>query len=172
MPIRLLLCLRLFAGRGIMRLSTLPGLRSRLPAEDLNGHVRLSASTSLPIAVGESIYHPSHFREYLQQGGCSIVQADVARIGGITPWLKVAHLAESFNVAICPHFLMELHVSLCGAVPNAAWVEWIPQLDDVTHSRMEVKEGRAICLPCRALALTGTGRPLPPPGLYAIRISA
>ncbi len=116
-----------------------------LPAEDLNGHVRLSASTSLPIAVGESIYHPSHFREYLQQGGCSIVQADVARIGGITPWLKVAHLAESFNVAICPHFLMELHVSLCGAVPNAAWVEWIPQLDDVTHSRMEVKEGRAIC---------------------------
>jgi hypothetical protein len=41
---------------------------------------------------------------------CSIVQADVARIGGITPWLKVAHLAESFNVPICPHFLMELHV--------------------------------------------------------------
>ena len=116
-----------------------------LPAEDLNGHVRLAASTSLPVAVGESIYHPSHFREYLQQGGCSIAQADVARIGGITPWLKVAHLAESFNVAICPHFLMELHVSLCGAVPNAAWVEWIPQLDDVTHSRMQVVDGRAIC---------------------------
>ena len=47
-------------------------------------------------------------------------QADVARIGGITPWLKVAHLAETFNVPICPHFLMELHVSLCAAVPNAA----------------------------------------------------
>ena len=51
------------------------------------------------------------------------MQADVARIGGITPWLKVAHLAETFNVPICPHFLMELHVSLCAAVPNAAWVE-------------------------------------------------
>jgi L-alanine-DL-glutamate epimerase-like enolase superfamily enzyme len=115
-----------------------------LPAEDLDGHIRLSQSTSLPIAVGESIYHPSHFREYLQKGGCSIVQADVARIGGITPWLKVAHLAEAFNVEICPHFLMELHVSLTAAVPNARWVEWIPQLEPITTSRMTVENGYAI----------------------------
>ena len=114
-----------------------------LPAEDISGHVRLSQSTSLPIAVGESIYHPSHFREYLQAGGCSIVQADVARIGGITPWLKVAHLAETFNVPICPHFLMEIHVGLCAAVPNAAWVEYIPQLDDVTTSRLKIEDGYA-----------------------------
>ena len=115
-----------------------------LPAEDLDGHIRLSQSTSLPIAVGESMYHPSHFREYLQKGGCSIVQADVARIGGITPWLKVAHLAETFNVDICPHFLMEIHVSLTAAVPNARWVEWIPQLEPITTSRMTVENGYAI----------------------------
>lgn len=115
-----------------------------LPAEDLGGHARLCASTSLPVAVGESIYHPSHFREYLQRDACSIVQAEVARIGGITPWLKVAHLAETFNVVICPHFLMEIHVSLCAAVPNAAWVEWIPQLDDITTTRMTVSAGRAV----------------------------
>lgn len=115
-----------------------------LPAEDLDGHVRLCSATTLPIAVGESIYHPSHFREYLQRRACSIVQADVARIGGITPWLKVAHLAETFNTPICPHFLMELHVSLCAAVPNAAWVEWIPQLDDVTHNRLEIAGGNAV----------------------------
>jgi L-alanine-DL-glutamate epimerase-like enolase superfamily enzyme len=71
------------------------------------------------------------------------VQADVARIGGITPWLKVAHLAETFNVPICPHFLMEIHVGLCAAVPNAAWVEYIPQLDDVTTSRIRIEGGCA-----------------------------
>ncbi|MEP6703023.1 MAG: mandelate racemase/muconate lactonizing enzyme family protein, partial [Betaproteobacteria bacterium] len=115
-----------------------------LPAEDIDGHVRLSQSTTLPIAIGESLYHPSHFREYLQRGGCSIVQADVARIGGITPWLKVAHLAEAFNMPICPHFLMELHVGLCAAVPNAAWVEYIPQLDDITTSRITLRDGYAV----------------------------
>jgi L-alanine-DL-glutamate epimerase-like enolase superfamily enzyme len=115
-----------------------------LPAEDLAGHIRLAASTSIPVAVGESIYSIQHFREYLQRAACSIVQADVARIGGITPWLKVAHLAESFNTPICPHFLMELHVSLCAAVPNARWVEYIPQLDDVTRSRIEIRDGFAV----------------------------
>ncbi|MEK9968087.1 MAG: enolase C-terminal domain-like protein, partial [Ferrovibrio sp.] len=58
--------------------------------------------------------------------------------------LKVAHLAETFNTPICPHFLMELHVSLCAAVPNAAWVEWIPQLDDVTLSRLQIADGKAV----------------------------
>ena len=115
-----------------------------LPAEDIDGHVRLSQATTLPVAVGESLYHPSHFREYLQRGACSIVQADVARIGGITPWLKVAHLAETFNMPICPHFLMELHVGLCAAVPNAAWVEYIPQLDDITTSRIVIRDGHAV----------------------------
>jgi L-alanine-DL-glutamate epimerase-like enolase superfamily enzyme len=115
-----------------------------LPAEDIDGHARLAASTSLPVAVGESLYHPSHFREYLQRRACAIVQADVARVGGITPWLKIAHLAETFNAAICPHFLMEIHVSLCAAVPNAAWVEWIPQLDDITTTRMTVSGGQAV----------------------------
>ena len=94
--------------------------------------------------VGESLYHPSHFREYLQRGACSIIQADVGRIGGITPWLKCAHLAETFNVSICPHFLMELHVGLCAAVPNAAWVEYIPQLDDITSGRMTMADGHAV----------------------------
>ena len=119
-------------------------LEEPLPAEDLAGHVELAAKAPMPIAVGESLYHPSHFREYLERDACSIVQVDCARIGGITPWLKVAHLAEAFNVAVCPHFLMELHVSLAAAVPNGAWVEYIPQLDAVTTSRLAMRDGHAM----------------------------
>jgi L-alanine-DL-glutamate epimerase-like enolase superfamily enzyme len=115
-----------------------------LPADDVAGHERLCRSTAIPIAVGESLYSPSHFRDYLQRGACSIVQVDVGRIGGITPWLKVAHMAECFNIAVAPHFLMELHVSLCAAVPNARWVEYIPQLDDITDEPMRIEQGRAI----------------------------
>lgn len=115
-----------------------------LTAEDISGHTRLVESTSIPIAVGESLYSAMHFREYLERHACSIVQVDVGRIGGITPWLKVAHLAETFNIAVCPHFLMELHVGLCAAVPNARWVEYIPQLDDLTGEKMTIRDGHAI----------------------------
>lgn len=115
-----------------------------LPADDLDGHIRLSRATPTPIAVGESIYSIRHFREYMQKGACSIVQVDVARIGGITPWLKVAHAAEAFDIPVCPHFLMELHVSLVCAVQNGKYVEYIPQLDPLTTRGMEIRHGRAI----------------------------
>ena len=114
-----------------------------LPADDLVGHVRLAAASAVPIAVGESLYSISQFAAYIQQGAASIIQVDVARVGGITPWLKVAHMAEAFNLAVAPHFLMELQVSLCAAVPNAAWVEYIPQLDAVTFSRLAIADGLA-----------------------------
>ena len=115
-----------------------------MPADDVMVHVRLAASTSVPIAVGESLYSISQFKDYLALGGASIVQVDVARVGGITPWLKVAHMAEAFNVPVCPHFLMELHVSLVCAIPNAPWLEYIPQLEDITHTGMQMIDGHAI----------------------------
>lgn len=115
-----------------------------LPADDIGAHVELSRRTSVPIAVGESMYSLSQFKDYLQAGAASIIQVDVARIGGITPWLKVAHMAEAFNVMVCPHFLMELHLPLVCAIPNAKWLEYIPQLDTVTQSPMRVENGTAI----------------------------
>jgi L-alanine-DL-glutamate epimerase-like enolase superfamily enzyme len=113
-------------------------------ADDVGAHRRLAQSTSVPIAVGESMYSLSQFKDYLEAGACSIVQVDVGRIGGITPWLKVAHMAEGFNVPVCPHFLMEIHLGLCCAVPNSRWLEYIPQLDLVTSSPIRVENGKAI----------------------------
>ena len=115
-----------------------------LTAEDISGHTRLCEHTSIPIAIGESLYSAMHFREYLERHACSIIQVDVGRVGGITPWLKVAHMAEAFNIAVCPHFLMELHVGLCAAIPNGRWVEYIPQLDQLTTERMTIRDGKAI----------------------------
>jgi L-alanine-DL-glutamate epimerase-like enolase superfamily enzyme len=115
-----------------------------LPADDLSGHVRLAASTSIPVAVGESIYSVGRFAEYLAAGAAGIVQVDVARVGGITPWLKTAHTAEAFNVQVAPHFLMELHASLACAVPAGMYVEHIPQLDAITLNPLTIADGYVI----------------------------
>ncbi|HEY2043053.1 MAG TPA: mandelate racemase/muconate lactonizing enzyme family protein, partial [Jatrophihabitans sp.] len=105
-----------------------------LPADDVSGHARLVASSSIPIAVGESLYSLSQFKDYVHADACSVIQVDVARIGGITPWLKVAHLADAYNLPVSPHFLMELHASLACGIPNGQWVEYIPQLEGITRS--------------------------------------
>jgi L-alanine-DL-glutamate epimerase-like enolase superfamily enzyme len=115
-----------------------------MPADDVRGHTLLAAATRIPVAVGESLYSIGQFCEYLSTGAASVVQPDVARIGGVTPWLKVAHLAEAFDVSVAPHFLMELHLSLASAVPNGRWVEWIPQLSALTTEPVETAGGRTI----------------------------
>lgn len=113
-----------------------------LPADDVAGHERLAAATPIPIAVGESMYSIGHFKEYLHRGAAAIVQADVARVGGVTPWLKVAHLAEAYGATVAPHFLMELHLPLVCAVSNSIYLEHIPQLRRITTTEVAVVEGR------------------------------
>lgn len=114
-----------------------------LPADDAGVHAQLARHSRVPVAVGESLYSASQFKHYMLQGAPQIVQVDAARIGGITHWLKVAHMAEAFNLSVCPHFLMELHVSLVTAVPNGWMLEYVPQLDAITTSRLDLREGRA-----------------------------
>ena len=58
---------------------------------------------------------------------------------------------------VCPHFLMELHVALTAAVPNGRWVEYIPQLDDITHGGMTVEDGHAVPPERPGSASPGTG---------------
>ncbi|SQI42943.1 Mandelate racemase [Leminorella richardii] len=112
-------------------------------AHDVDSHKKLCESTTIPVAVGESMYSVQHFKEYLQNNAADIIQVDVARIGGITPWLKVAHMAECFNKIVCPHFLMELHISLCCAITNSRWLEYIPQLDGITLNQVKIENGIA-----------------------------
>ena len=52
-------------------------------------------------------------------------------------------MADAMNIAVCPHFLMELHVSLVCAIPNSWMLEYIPQLDAITTSRLDIRAGLA-----------------------------
>jgi L-alanine-DL-glutamate epimerase-like enolase superfamily enzyme len=130
-------------------------LEEPLPADDVAGHARLAATTSVPIAVGESLYSLGQFRDYLHRGAASIVQPDVARVGGIASWLEVAHLAEAHNIDVCPHFLMELHVSLAAAIPNGRYVEHI-SVRAITRTEMTVENGHAVPPETPASESTGT----------------
>jgi L-alanine-DL-glutamate epimerase-like enolase superfamily enzyme len=112
-----------------------------LPAEDILGHASLKAHTSIPIAVGESLFTRFQFRDYIAAGGVSIVQPDACRCGGITEWLKIAHMAECHNMHVSPHFVMELHLPLVAAIPNSLFVEYIPSLDPVLTQPLKLTAG-------------------------------
>lgn len=90
---------------------------------DVDGHVQLKRNTRTPMALGESLHSKAQFLNYLRRDAVDIVQADVAFVGGITEWIKIAHLAEAFNRPIAPHFMMELSIHLLCGVPNGYLLE-------------------------------------------------
>ncbi len=94
-----------------------------LPADDIKGHLILCERTDTPIAVGENIYTLNQFSEYIEQGMCDYVQADLGRVGGITGYLDIATVARAHNVPVAPHFVFELHAALISTVPNVAYSE-------------------------------------------------
>ncbi len=98
-------------------------LEEPLAPEDVPGHARLRRSTAIPIAVGESLYTAPQFLEYLRADAVDVLQPDVARVGGFTPWRKIAALAEAWNLPVAPHFLAELSLHALCAVPNGLVLE-------------------------------------------------
>ena len=90
---------------------------------DIAGHHALRQAVRTPIALGESLYSRQQFLAYLQAEAVDVVQADVCFVGGITEWLKVAHLAQAYGKPVAPHFMMELSLHLLCGVQNGYMLE-------------------------------------------------
>src|SRR5690606_27766212 len=79
-----------------------------LRADDLAGHAELRRRIGVPIALGENLHTRYRFREYIEAGAVDVVQPNIIRVGGITPFLDIAELARARGVGLAPHLLPEL----------------------------------------------------------------
>lgn len=91
--------------------------------DDIPAHVALKRAIRTPIALGESLHSRAQFLEYLRADAVDFVQADVAFVGGLTEWLKIAHLAQIFGRPVAPHFMMELSLHMLCGVSNGFMLE-------------------------------------------------
>ena len=98
-------------------------LEEPLPAEDFQGYARLRAAISIPLAAGESLYTEAQFRDLLLAGAVDFVQPNVCRVGGITPFLRIARLARLFDTPVMPHLLPDISGQLAMSLPLPAMIE-------------------------------------------------
>lgn len=98
-------------------------LEEPLRADDLPGYVALRRESPVPIAAGENIHTRYRFREFIDAEALDVVQPNVVRVGGITPFLRIAELAADAGVAIAPHLLPELSAQVAFTLPEPSWVE-------------------------------------------------
>ncbi|MFJ6003099.1 mandelate racemase/muconate lactonizing enzyme family protein [Arthrobacter sp. NPDC092385] len=98
-------------------------LEEPLRADDTQGHAALRRQTDIPVALGENAHTVHRFRDLLETGACDIVQPNVVRVGGITPFLRIVALAREYGAELAPHLLPELSGQLALALPETTWVE-------------------------------------------------
>lgn len=113
------------ATRSIRALSAfdLAWIEEPLRADDLAGHAELARRIEVPIAVGENLHTAHRFGEVLRMGAARIVQPNIVRVGGITPFLRIAALASEHGAAVHPHLLPELSGQLALTLPGDPWTE-------------------------------------------------
>jgi L-alanine-DL-glutamate epimerase-like enolase superfamily enzyme len=98
-----------------------------LPAADEVGYAKLAGLGGVPLAVGAGFGSREAFFRVVRAGHVRTVRPDVCRLGGITPLLKVAAVAEAFQVAVSPVRMPEVGVHLAcglGVVPHVDSVGW------------------------------------------------
>jgi L-alanine-DL-glutamate epimerase-like enolase superfamily enzyme len=94
--------------------------------DDQAGLARVADALVTPVAAGEYHYGIVPFRQMLEARAIDIVMIDLVRVGGITQWMKVAGMAEAFNLPVVSHLVPEIHVHLVAAIPNGLTVEYMP----------------------------------------------
>ena len=91
--------------------------------EDPEGHARIVCEGGLPIAAGESLRSVWEFKQYIDCGGVTFPEPDVTNCGGVTAFMKIAHLAEAFNLPVTSHGAHDVTVHLLAACPNRSYLE-------------------------------------------------
>jgi L-alanine-DL-glutamate epimerase-like enolase superfamily enzyme len=95
-----------------------------IPADQYDGLAQISAALQTPITAGETYHEPAQFHEALQRDAFDIAMIDL-ECGGITQWLKMAAVIESYNTPIASHMCTEPSMHLIAA-RGGFIVEYIP----------------------------------------------
>jgi L-talarate/galactarate dehydratase len=111
---------------------------------DLAALAQISSALDIPVAGGEHLYGLDPFQKTFEVRALDIAIIDLARVGGITPWMKVAALAEARGIPVAGHVIPEVHVHLLSAIPNGHLVEYMPRSEPIFKTRLALQDGHLV----------------------------
>jgi L-alanine-DL-glutamate epimerase-like enolase superfamily enzyme len=115
-----------------------------LPAWDLDGLARVAAALDTPIASGETEYTRYGFRRMLELRSADILMPDLQRVGGVSEFIRVGHMAESYDIPVSSHLFLETSLQVLGALANTIYLEYMPWFSKLYNETIKFAEGQAI----------------------------
>ena len=96
-----------------------------VPAEDIHGHARVRAATSVRIQTGENWWLPRDMAKAIAAGASDFAMLDIMKIGGVTGWLSAMGQAEAASLPVSSHTFVEASAHVLAVTPTAHWLEHI-----------------------------------------------
>jgi L-alanine-DL-glutamate epimerase-like enolase superfamily enzyme len=127
----------------VLRRFDLAWIEEPLLADDLRAHAALRRSIDVPVALGENLHTVYQFREALLLEACDVVQPNVVRVGGITPFLRIVEVARAHGAAVAPHLLPDVSGQLAMCLPDEVWIE---DVEDASLAAIGVLERPAVTI--------------------------
>ena len=98
-------------------------LEEPLPQDDVEGYIRLTKMSPVDIATGEGEYNRFGLKPLITEHGADIIQPDLCRAGGFTEGMRIADMAQTWNISLIPH-------GFSTAVNVAANLQWVAAMRD------------------------------------------
>lgn len=115
-------------------------LEEPIRADDLWAYKRLRRISGVPIALGENVHTIQRFRDFIEAGAVDIIQPNIVRVGGITPFRRIVELARTHSIAVAPHLLPELSGQLALTMNNLVALE---DVEDASFEQLGILQGAA-----------------------------
>ncbi len=113
--------------------------------DDVAGHARVVREGGVPVATGENLHTLYEFAQMIHAGAVTFPEPDVTVCGGVTGFMKVARLAEAFNLPVTSHGAHDVTVHLLAAAPNRSYLEAHGfGLDRYIANPLRIEEGFAL----------------------------
>jgi mandelate racemase len=112
--------------------------------DDYECYALIARDLRTPVQIGENFNGPEAMLQALSARACDFVMPDVARIGGVTGWMRATGIAAAASLAISSHLMPEISAHLLSATPRAHWLEYVDWADAILQEPMRLVDGAAI----------------------------
>lgn len=112
--------------------------------EDYRSYARLAREIRTPIQIGENFNGPEAAMNAIRMEACDLIMPDVARIGGVTGWMRAAGAAAAAGIPMSSHLMPEISAQLLCATATRQWIEYVDWADGFLQEPLKIVDGAVL----------------------------
>jgi mandelate racemase len=119
-------------------------LEEPIAHDDYVASAAIARELTVPIQTGENFNGPEGLLRAVNARASDYIMVDIARIGGVTGWLRAAGVGAAHGIEMSSHLMPEISTHLLCATPTAHWLEYVDWADAIIEEPLNIRDGMVL----------------------------